>query len=312
MWLWLKNAWPWRRRNALAADLIASMVDFDDAMKSFTPDESQKLMAAHRSLSVVDQIGAAIAVRLRLAERMTMEELVRYVQHLQNRYSVAVGAATYAKYSEGIPQDVFKVRERLWAELQTLSYRLRLAYAITHIRDYQLQLIRFWCFACLVASLLFILVALTYQDNGGASSALLNFLIVGAVGFGGAVTSIARRADKLLTASPLDADPVIQASALQQGTASLMIAFVTGPVFALALLLIFLSHNLQIGQLTPNFHGAICDHGCTKEDFRVFHYVFWFDNEIDAAKLALWAFIAGFAEQFVPDVLDRFANLNKK
>ncbi len=312
---WIKRLlWQDRdetRSRPLTSQLIASLVDLEEAKQlSDTPEQLAELTI--KGGTPVDQVGQAIAARLVLGERMELPELTRYVQHLQNRYAVAVGSASFARYLQGVPKTVFEDLTLLKAELKTLSYRLRLAYSITHIRDRQLSIIRTFCFIFLLLSLGFVVASLFAQDVWGLSSPILNFLIIGAVGFGGALTSIARRANQILSSSPLDEDPVIQASALQQGSASLLIAALSGPIFALVLMLIFMSGLVKFGEIQPKFDGAACLSGCGRFDFRVFQYTFSFSSAGDAAKMGVWAFVAGFAEQFVPDMLDGFANIGKK
>ena len=299
-------------RRVLSAQLIAPIGEFEDAVRLAEPSVARLLRAGRRSSSAADQIGAAVQARLTLAERMSTEELVRYVQHLQNRYRIAVSQTTYSRYLEGVPKTVFENRDALWAELKTLSYRLRLVYTISYIRDQHLALIRKWCFRFLMASFSFVIFAVGYQEWSSTSSALLNYLIVGVMGLGGALTSIARRANGVFVSSPLEDDPVIQASALEQGAASLFIAGLTGPVFALILLIIFLSGALSVGDLTPRFLHMLPPGAMRPADFRIFQYVFWLNDRFDAAKLLLWSFVSGFAEQIVPDVLDKFAKIPER
>jgi len=301
-WLRLRRR-PARR--ALSAQLIAPIGEFVEAERAASPAVARILRAGRRSHSEIDQIGAAISARLTLAKKMTDAELVRYIQHLQNRYRAAVGAATYARYMEGVPTDMLDNPKKRWAELQTLSYRLRLAYSITHVRDSRLAFIRLVCTWGLVIALGVVVGAIFYRELS-SSHPIVNFMIVAAVGLGGALTSIARRANQIVSSSPLDDDPVIQASALQQGLNSLYIAGLTGPIFALTVLVIFMADALKVGELTPTFQHAVCTAHCDTPDFRIFQYVFWFNSRADAAKMLLWAFAAGFAEQLVPDVLDRF------
>jgi hypothetical protein len=298
-------------KRALTSQLIASLVDLEEA-KQFAETPAQLDELTVTGGTPVDQIGQAIAARLVLGERMELPELTRYVQHLQNCYAVAVGSASYARYLEGVPKTVFTDPALLKAEMKTLSYRLRLAYSITHLRDRQLSVIRRFCFVFLLLSLSFVLGALIVQEHWGVSSSILNLLIIATMGFGGALTSIARRANQILASNPLDEDPVIQASALQQGSASLLIAALTGPVFALVLMLVFMSGQVSLGAIQPKFSGATCVSGCGNVDLRVFQYTFRFATYADAAKMAVWAFVAGFAERFVPDMLDGFVNIGKK
>lgn len=299
----------WWGRQDETACIITSMVDFDQAVAIAEPKLAEILRAGRNSPSVIDQIGAAVSARLVLAAGMTEPELIRYVQHLQNRYSVAVGPSAYGRYLQGVPTDVFKDQVKLKAELQTLSYRLRLAYAITHLRDEKMARIRWACFWMILASLLILVGLVAIEEDYQQSFPLVNFIFVALVGLIGALTSIARRAHQILSSGPLEDDPIIQASALQQGVASLFIAGLTGPVFALVILLLFMFSPVNLGDLkalTPEFTRIPPPHYANVPDFSVFQYVYWLKGEFDAAKLLLWAFVAGFAEQFVPDVLDRF------
>ena len=321
---WYRFLWRFfgvRQARAMTAQLIASLLDFDQAMGladthvasgEMEGVTAKTLVEGMNSSSVIDQIGAAINVRLILAAEMTDAELERYIQHLQNRYSVAVGAAAYARYAAGIPDNLFKHPKKMRAELQTLSYRLRLAYAITHIRDSYLAEIRRWCVTFLILSFIAVALAFGYQDLVGDSMPRLNLGLIAVIGFVGALTSIARRANQLLASSPLEDDPVIQASALQQGRASLMIAGLSGPVFAVFILFVFMGSALSVEPLTPSFTDQWVSGLPRHADFEIFQYHLWLKAPVDAAKMTVWAFTAGFAEQFVPDVLDRFASLGNK
>ena len=317
MWTFLGTSWRWIWRGVtfqsegIAAPLIASQVDFDQALAVAGDGRREILANGRTSASAIDQISAAVGARLVLAEQMTHEERVRYVQHLQNRYRVAVGSAAYAHYSAGVPKKVFEDKAELAAELQTLSYRLRLTYAISFTRDRHLSRIRATCFWLLIAAFVGGLAAITWEHLANFSASPINFAVVGLLGLGGALTSIARRANRILADAPLEADPVMQASALQEGSASLFVAGLTGPVFAIILALIFMGADFKIGNLTPVF----LDHrgtGSPDPDFKVLQYGFWLKSQADAARLVMWAFVAGFAEQFVPDVLDRFSKLSSK
>jgi hypothetical protein len=294
-------------RRASSAELIASEVEFETAARIAGEDERAIMDKARASTNVLDQMSAAIYARMILAQHMSDVELVRYVQHLQLRYEAAAGETAYAKYKATVPDDVYKDPVKLRAELQTLSYRLRLAYAVSHKRDRALSNIRQRCWMFLGVALAFVLAAVLYQGVTGESPPVLNYAIIAAIGFGGSITSIARRAHQLLSSSPLSEDPVVQVSALDEGAASLRIAAITGPVFALVVLLIFMSSGLKIDGLTPEFVSA-APHGGNPMDFRIFNHEVWLKDGVDGAKLAVWAFVSGFAEQFVPDVLDRFAN----
>ena len=290
--------------------LIASKVDYDRASLVASADQRKIIIDGQQSPHVIDQIGAAVMVRQVLAEQMGHEELVRYVQHLQGRYQAVVGDATFARYNGQVPKDVLDVDAKLRAELGTLSYRLRLCYSISYIKDQYLSKIRMYCGWALLFSFLAVIAAITYQVYSNTPSAVLNFVIVAFVGFGGALTSISRRANQIVASNPLDDDPIIEASAIQNGSASLVVAALTGPIFATILLVIFMTGGFSLGDMTPIIH--VCPPKYNGYDFEVLNYHLCADGYANAAKIVFWSFLAGFAEQFVPDVLDRFSKAPAK
>jgi len=310
-WLWFKQL-SVRSPQIQAPDLIASFVDFQLALDVGTPAQQKILTTGQGKKSQIDQIGLAIFARTVLAENMNSEELGRYVQYLQNRYAAAAGPAIYARYEVGVPKDFLQDRVKLLAELAALSHRLRLAYAVSWTRDEYLAGIKQACAWLLAVCLIVSLSAILGERYLWAQESLplVNFGVVGVIGLAGALTSIARRADQILAGSPLADDPVVQASALQQGTASLFVAGLCGPIFALVLTVIFMGASLKFGQVTPEF--VPWTSGLHGPDFEVFQYKMSLKNETAAALLAAYAFVAGFAEQFVPDVLDRFSKAADK
>lgn len=150
------------------------------------------------------------------------------------------------------------------------------------------------------------IVIQVYRDR---PSAIVNFLVVAFMGFGGALTSISRRANQIIAACPLDDDPIVESSAIQNGWWSLLVAALTGPIFAMILLVIFITHSFSLGEMTPRFVDCA---KCTDYDFEIMNYKVCFLDYTDAAKTVFWSFLAGFAEQLVPDVLDRFTKASAK
>ncbi|MGZ3276896.1 MAG: hypothetical protein ACXWKT_02190 [Caulobacteraceae bacterium] len=290
------------------AELVASVVEFQQALAVAQPAEQQILHEGWASPDVMDQISAAVLARIIIARGMTPEARLRYVQHLQGRYEVAVGPQAFAKYAATVPDGVLTDPAKLQAELDTLSYRLRLAYGVIYKRDRLLRRVWWCCAGLLMASLLWVVSAVLFQDWTASSPPWLNYCLVAVLGLGGALTSIARRASRILEPGPLFEDPVFQMSALDSGASSLFVAGLTGPVFALILMLLFMSGTVDFGGLTPKFDNAqLGPHPAAQLfNFNVFHWTLTVKSGFDGAKLCIWSFIAGFAEQLVPDALDRF------
>src|ERR1700761_2877448 len=153
-----------KRRDSMA-ELVASVVEYEQAMAVAQPAEQASLREGWRSPDVIDQIGAAVFARIVIARVMTPEARLRYVQHLQNRYEVAGGPAAYAKYTSGVPHDVLSDPAKLQAELDTLSYRLRLAYGVVYKRDRLLRRVWWTCASLLVASLLCVVSVVLFQNS---------------------------------------------------------------------------------------------------------------------------------------------------
>ena len=299
---------PAPKRRDSRAELVASVVEYEQAMAVAQPAEQAILQEGWRSPDVIDQIGAAVFARIVIARVMTPEARLRYVQHLQNRYEVAVGPAAYAKYTSGVPHDVLSDPAKLQAELDTLSYRLRLAYGVVYKRDRLLRRVWWSCAGLLVVSLICVMAVVLFQNSSAASPPWLNYSLVAVLGLGGAMTSIARRASRILEPGPLFEDPVFQMSSLDSGASSLFVAGLTGPVFALILMLLFMSGTLDFGGLTPKFsNAALGPHPASQLfNFNMFSWTLTVTSGLEGAKLCLWSFVAGFAEQLVPDALDRF------
>ncbi len=101
-----------------------------------------------------------------------------------------------------------------------------------------------------------------------------------------------------LQAIPANNDPTANFLDLRYGKMSVILAPISGAVFAVVLLLLFAS-GILTGTLFPVFKTV-----AQPLDFFVSLSL---DNNTNYAKLLIWSFIAGFAECLVPDTLDRIA-----
>jgi hypothetical protein len=130
--------------------------------------------------------------------------------------------------------------------------------------------------------------------------------------------SVLRRSQSIAAAATFVDDPVVQVSSLRFGHWGIYAATFSGPVFAIVLAMVFMGGILNIEGLTPGFcqpHGvgpSACPATHTAQfwtpQFWVLQRGFSLSGNIDAAKLLVLCFLSGFAEQLVPDVLDRFAH----
>jgi len=118
--------------------------------------------------------------------------------------------------------------------------------------------------------------------------------------------------------SSTDIDPFFRRLELSSGWGSIiLISPLVGIVFAIVLYMIFVAGIVSGGPIFPTFLGPIAaKHAAGVAEtpgwvasFNAFIVGSAPKDPSDWAKLAVWCFIAGFAERFVPDVLTRLANV---
>jgi hypothetical protein len=183
------------------------------------------------------------------------------------------------------------------ADLDRLLDSLHWSYALTPIRErMRNRVIRFignWVFWSAIALLLLAYWAAQYDQTLVAT--LLILMLAGSLG---GFMSLLQRIQN----TPTLGDPLISILEVQNGEFSLYLAPVSGAIFAVLLYLVFLG-KLVSGVIFP-------------ENLTHFHLwwgpVHWAGTPSPSpdnfAKLVVWSFIAGFAERFVPDTLDRLVN----
>jgi hypothetical protein len=183
------------------------------------------------------------------------------------------------------------------ADLDRLLDSLHWSYALTPIRERMRNgLIRF-IGNCVFWSAIALLI-LAYWATQYDQTLVATLLILMLAGSLGGFMSLLQR----IQSTPTGGDPLISILEVQNGAFSLYLAPVSGAIFAVLLYLIFLG-KLVSGVIFP-------------ENLTHFH-LWWGQVHLaavpppapeDYAKLVVWSFIAGFAERFVPDTLDRLVN----
>ncbi len=294
--------------------VIATSLDYARALVLSATDTvgPVSLKAAWESPNLLDQIGAAIQVRKLIAHEMPDEELKRYVSHLALRYRASAGDASYERYLATAPKTLASKADAL-AEADTLLDRLRLAYSIVHLRDSYMSNIRGYFLLFLLFE--FVSVLAIFAIDFKYPHLMSNFVPVVLAGLIGSTVSILRRTQSIAAAATFADDPVVQVSALEVGYFGLYAAALSGGVFAVILTLACMGGFLNIQGLTPEFCTPGGSGACpaSAAPFTVLQHDFALKTGFDAAKLLFLCFLSGFAEQLVPDVLDRFAqSVSKK
>jgi hypothetical protein len=293
----------------LAAEADLAMAETSGALSAETLGV---IRAGFASRLPGEQIAAAVELRAQLARDYDVERLRPLVDHLQERLTTLEGPGAAAAADQPADGDE---RSRLLGRALSLLERLKLSYSFISERDAGVDRIRRWCLAILgLMFLVLLVVAMLWNAIGKASASpslllvvnsALNYGMLMAVAAAGAVVSIMQRTNLQAVQGSGGSDPVAQISALRQGVSGVLVAGLVGPTLAVLLVPIFAGGVLNVSGLTPAFEPSCAGGGGPMANFKLIDHCVSLKAPADAARLVVWAFLAGFAERLVPDVLDR-------
>ncbi len=260
-----------------------------------------------------EQIAAAVDLRKWMVRDYGMERLVWFVPQLRERYVQAVGPKG-AKLPPIPSASENATRAELEAEALSLLERLKLLYTLSSEREVLTGRMRRWALGLL--SLLFVAMAVArilpniipWTSLREAVTVIANFSLIAFVGAAGAMVSVLRRTESAMSSASSEIDPVRQVSALGQGLTAVFIAAFVGMSVSFVLVCFFASGLMTEGEIVGSGAAKLfpriqpCTQGCS---LTLINLGLIFPAPIDAAKMMVWAFIGGFSEQLVPDVLDR-------
>jgi hypothetical protein len=233
----------------------------------------------------------------------------------RERYRDIVGDTRYAYYSQSSPPDPKAASaDELRADVRSLADRIHYRLATVAAREkMRNRLALLVGLVMIVSAVVVLLPAFTWDSPNGMPHLNKNCLevtycvplnalqLVMLAGLFGGFISVQQRLQ-----ATTDVDPFFKRLELSAGWGSIvLLAPLMGAVFAIVLLEIFVSGALS-GQLLPQFQSNP-PAGLTS--WEKFSYGSTPKDGIDWAKLSVWAFIAGFAERFVPDVLTRISSM---
>jgi hypothetical protein len=229
------------------------------------------------------------------------EELRRKAWVLRSDFLEMAGAKAYQLYLQSQPPnendpncDISALR----ADLDRILDSLHWSYSLIPIRERLRAGVVRDVGLVLLLSIVAVL-ALVYWCSFYHQTLLAWILLVMLAGSAGGFVSLQQRAQNV----PTEGDPLVSIFELENGRFSIYLAPVSGAIFAVVLLALFMG-GLVSGELFPDFSSS----GGLKYYIKKFE---WADTSggylgsIGYAKLMVWSFIAGFAERFVPDTLDR-------
>jgi hypothetical protein len=145
---------------------------------------------------------------------------------------------------------------------------------------------------CLV--LLFIFFYIIKLNGGERTYLVLNVFTAGLIG---GFLSIQQRMPSI---------GLNELQELSRSWSSILLIPINGGIFAIVLMLMFLSGILE-GAMFPKYVHAPIDHQNLSPSFTSWLIKTFPASGIDIAKLLFWSFVAGFSERFVPQIIRKSA-----
>jgi hypothetical protein len=261
---------------------------------------------------------------LRLQDPATIR---RRVWALRDRYRVVIGEAAYAEYMKSMPPDPLDPKtddEAQRADLDQLLAEFHWLYLITPIREGVRNRVSRDIAVGMLVALVVLLVAMFLDARSARETNLSSVLMVFFMGAMGAFLSLQHRIQSI----PRSGDAILNILSLKSGWLSVILAPVSGAIFAFILFLAFAA-GVVGGSIFPEMYGpaertanekrasVAAREGFTSElnaraadeyEETSFVHFLWHaipSRHLELAKLLLWCFIAGFAERLIPDTLNR-------
>lgn len=246
--------------------------------------------------------GDLYSLELAVLQLQPLARLRARAESLRTKWREVVGQAAFDDYLKAAA-DLDKGDEMtIRADLEQLLSEFHWLYTIYPARERvrsgiskTLALVTLWFLLVLAAVGWWL-----YHPKAGVQPEVPTVLVVIAAGVVGSFVSAQQRIQSL----PNTGDSILTMHELKRGRLGIFIAPLSGAIFATALYLIFAA-TLAEGALFPKIFVPPTPRGATSVTFGIFAGATGPSAGVDYAKLIVWSFIAGFAERFVPDALDR-------
>jgi hypothetical protein len=220
---------------------------------------------------------------------LPMPLLKRRAWEVRERFRVVFGEDRYRSYVDSKPPELgADDRDALLADSQMLMKCMSEAYIFALGREREIQRMKRRVFALSTVAWAAALLIWIILEGRGSEYHMIPLLAL--FGLFGSTISVFRRLQTLAVTNASATDAALELMSLRLGSIGVLVALLSGWVFAMLIGFIFQAGFIQLGDVAPKFQP---DH--------ILEPV----TSSDRAKLLVFAFISGFAERFVPDVIDR-------
>lgn len=231
------------------------------------------------------------------------DALIQQASVLRLRYRDIVGDRQFASYKEITLPDCRpldeKSKQTLLDDLSTLVGFIHWRYVLAPFRDKERTALTISALIWVAIYTVIWVLIVTMSARWHHSPFLAVFATVLYAGVLGGFISALRRMQSIND----DTDSVFVIQGIAGADFWLWFSPLLGGVFAIVAYLFFLS-GLVGGMVFPNFREPVE----ATRDLAHTYWWFWTDlvplTQKDYAKLFLWCFISGFAERFIPDMID--------
>ena len=299
--------------NTLVARARSAHVAEDSWYKEIIENAKQKYDES--SIAWYDLCSAEIAI----LELLKGEDLRCRALMLRERYRDIVDDHKYKSYDDSLPnniKDLSKINakeceEVLRADLENLLLKIYWNYESTSQSTRLRYNAKWWValFLLLITGSVFIKIGIDWNEVAAEYRGQFPIaLIVAILGACGACLSFLRRLSQL----PSNIESLGGIIELRRSYVDVFVAMVSGALFAILLYILFASnlpHELFSTNLVPKFKDF--DQADNPSTLVWFISNLKLEDRKAMAIMFIWAFIAGFAEQLVPDVINRIIKLSQ-
>lgn len=261
------------------------------------------------------------AMEIDLLRSLTLEEMIRRVWIIREKFRLRAGESVYQAYLDNLPEPLadkalkegadpahFQLLKEDAVCLARQTQRMNFYRSLRNEAINQKKRVPIAIFFILLAvgSLIFYL----FSSNAISQGWTLIYLTV-YFGMFGAVVSLLQRLEQASNMPTSFSDSAMSYSDIETGmsTRYMISLIVSGAVFSVLVYLLSRSQLVNILELLPKPAGGECTMS-TDSNFISKFLCAPYDST-QTAKLLILCFISGFAERFVPDVLDSLIKRTK-